>query len=265
MSNVVLDRRRPRDATALVAALVVAVSGCASTSNLPQTNNGERNNPSEVKGTLGGAAGAIGGAAVGAVGGAAVGALYGLTCGPAAIICSPVGLVLGGAYGIVKGAQSGARWGEQAAGGNAGANTGANAGANANANANPEVRDGLVYIGYIAASDFSPSGRLFVDTSSVYRARSGASVKLADGTLVVNLDNTVDRIKTSMKVDVSVSCETGEVGFGSRRTYDGWDGEGQLMSMERSTTALAPGSAQDAVVRTFCTQELPRWRGEPSS
>jgi hypothetical protein len=256
MSNGALGRYRPWDATALIATLVVAVGGCASASNLPQTNNEERNNPREVTGTLRGAAGALGGAAVGAVGGAAVGALYGLTCGPAAIICSPVGFVLGGAYGIVKGAQSGARWGENAAGADAGA--GANTLPNANADVNTEVKEGLVYIGYITASDFSPPGRLFVDTGSVSHARSGANLKLADGTLVVNLDNTADRIKTSMRVEVSVTCETGEVGFGSRRTYDGWDGEGQLMSMEKSTTALVPGSAQDAVVRTLCTQESPR-------
>jgi hypothetical protein len=261
MPHVALGHHGPSVARAAIAALVIAATGCASTRDPTQDRErpaagevgGEGPAAGEVKGNLGGAAGAVGGAAVGAVGGAAVGAIYGLTCGPAAIICSPVGLVLGGAYGLVKGAQAGAKWGE-----NAGAIAGTNASANTNRSAYTEVRKDLVYIGDIAASDFSPSGSLSVDAASVSRTTSGANVKLAEGTLVVNLDNTVDKLYTSILVDVSVTCDTGEAGFGSRRTYDGWNGEGRLRSMEQSTSGLAPGSVRDAAVRTLCTRESAR-------
>ena len=89
----------------VVVALITALSGCASTGTTA---------PSTDKESAAGAAGGVLGATGGAVGGAALGALYGLQCGPAFILCSPVGAVVGGVVGAVKGGQAGARAGVKA-------------------------------------------------------------------------------------------------------------------------------------------------------
>lgn len=93
--------RRP-NARIVVVALVMAVSGCASTGPNAPTTNQE---------TAAGAVGGTLGAAGGAVGGTALGALYGLRCGPLFFVCSPVFAVVGGVSGAVKGGEAGARAG----------------------------------------------------------------------------------------------------------------------------------------------------------
>lgn len=89
-------------ARAIVAALGVAASGCASTgSDAPQTNQ------ETATGAMGGALGAAGGA----LGGAALGAVAGLQCGVGAILCSPVMAIVYGVKGAVMAGEAGARKG----------------------------------------------------------------------------------------------------------------------------------------------------------
>ena len=99
-------QHRLPNARIVIAALVMAVSGCASTGqNAPMTN--QEIAAGAVVGTLG--------AAGGAVGGTALGALSGLRCGPPLfIVCSPVTAVVGGVWGAVKGGEAGARAGVNA-------------------------------------------------------------------------------------------------------------------------------------------------------
>lgn len=95
-------QHRLPNARIVVVALVIALSGCASTGpSSPRTNQE----------TAAGAVGGTLGAAGGAVGGAALGALIGLRCGLGFIICSPVMAVGFGAKGAVKGGEGGARAG----------------------------------------------------------------------------------------------------------------------------------------------------------
>lgn len=96
-------QHRLPNARIVAVALVMAVSGCASTGpNAPKTN--QETAAGAVVGALGAAGGAVGGTAVGAVAGVAY-------CGPAFIICSPVFAVVGGVMGAVGGGGAGARAG----------------------------------------------------------------------------------------------------------------------------------------------------------
>ena len=95
------QHRLPNARVAIVA-LVMAVSGCASTGpNAPATTD------EAAAGALGGILGAAGGA----VGGTAWGALVGFGCGPAFIVCSPVMAVYLGMTGLAKGGEAGAQAG----------------------------------------------------------------------------------------------------------------------------------------------------------
>jgi hypothetical protein len=95
-------QHRLPNARIVFVALVMAVSGCASTGpNAPKTNQ------ETAAGAVVGALGAAGGAVGGTVGGA----VFGLMCGPLFVICSPVMAVVGGVKGAVKGGEAGARAG----------------------------------------------------------------------------------------------------------------------------------------------------------
>ena len=103
MPQAAIWQHRFPNARIVVVALVMALSGCASTGpSAPRTN--QETAAGAVVGTLGAAGGAVGGTALGAVAGVA-------KCGPAFIICSPVFAVVGGVTGAVKGGEAGARAG----------------------------------------------------------------------------------------------------------------------------------------------------------
>ena len=86
----------------VIAALIAALGGCASTgTHAPRTNQ---------EAAAGAAVGTLG-AAGGAVGGAAMGALMGVQCDIFAFICSPVLAIVYGVKGATAGGQAGARAG----------------------------------------------------------------------------------------------------------------------------------------------------------
>lgn len=89
----------------IVAALVVALVGCASTGPHAPENDKEA-----AAGTAGGALGAV----VGGAGGAAAGFIAGSSCGIAFIFCSPVLAVYGAVVGAIGGGQAGAEIGVNA-------------------------------------------------------------------------------------------------------------------------------------------------------
>lgn len=95
--------RRNSSIRIVIAALVMTLSGCATTGP-----DAPRNNRESASGAVGGALGAV----AGGTGGAALGALAGLAhCGPAAIVCSPVAALVMGVQGAAKGGEAGANAG----------------------------------------------------------------------------------------------------------------------------------------------------------
>ena len=89
----------------VIAALVMALGGCASTGPHAPKNDGET-----AAGAVGGALGAVAGGA----GGAALGFIAGGTCGIGFIICSPVFALYGAVVGAAGGGQVGANVGVNA-------------------------------------------------------------------------------------------------------------------------------------------------------
>jgi hypothetical protein len=109
-------------------------------------------------------------------------------------------------------------------------------------------REGLTYIGEIAASDFSPAGTLLIDVHRIQPV-VGEDTR---GTLLVNLDKLPDGSRRSIEQDIAVACSTGIVTYKSRRTYDDWNSSLPIRSTAPSATALPPGPQLNAAVRMIC-------------
>ena len=269
---IVSRQHRFPNARVLLALLVLAVSGCASTGDPPRKDT---ETAAKSEGSAAEAAGAVGGAALGTVGGAAVGALYGLGCGfPGFIICSPVAAVGFGIAGLVKGGEAGAKFGRSV---HESGDSSAESGDSSNAT-QPAADESPSYVAaekspsyiaaekslpYIAAeespsyieelpgSDFSPPGSLLV---YMHRIQAVGPHDFS-GTLLVNLYEAPDGSRRSIEEDVVVACTTGAVTFVWRRTYDDWYRSGEVVTSEPSTIGIAPGPQLDAVVRKICNRE----------
>ena len=92
----------------VIAALVMALGGCASAGkHAPKTEYAPTTEPEASSNTGGNHLGVV----VGAAGGAVVGALYSIQCGPLFFLCAPPMAAVGAVMGAVKGSESGPRAG----------------------------------------------------------------------------------------------------------------------------------------------------------
>jgi hypothetical protein len=229
-------------------ALVIAASGCASAGNgAPKTNQE----------TGAGAAGSVLGAVGGGVLGAAAGALVSIGCGPAAIICLPVAVVVGAA-GL---GEEGAR-----AGGNLFRN------ASAPQVSSPATREQLdprtaltdstraathariMELGPVSASDFSPAGIMSLDVRSVRPLGDG----MRSASLLVNFERPSDQGEMSYMAVVHVACKSGALTLNWWYSFDTLNAEGHLLRRSPSSQSVTndrPGPPLDAAIRTICSQE----------
>jgi hypothetical protein len=165
----------------------------------------------------------------GAMAGAGLGMHLGIVCGPLAIFCGiPLGVV-GGVVGLGAGAT-------------------ADLVTRASKGLDNRRKGERVYIGKLAASDFSPAGSLQIDTDRIHDQGNRRS-----GTLLVDLHESHGQPVKSIEVDIDVACTSGEVTYGPRRTYDRLGGSGTVVASEMSSAGIAPGPELDAVKEVFCS------------
>jgi Surface-adhesin protein E len=103
-------------------------------------------------------------------------------------------------------------------------------------------------VGTVDESDFSPSGKLFVDLNSIEPA--GKTDFAAS--LVVNFPELPATGVMSHAADVVVECATGTVTFSKRRSYTEWYGDGKLVKAEPTTSGISLGPSLDAAVQMIC-------------
>jgi hypothetical protein len=103
-------------------------------------------------------------------------------------------------------------------------------------------------VGTVDESDFSPSGRLFVDLNSIEPA--GKTDFAAS--LVVNFQTLPGTGVMSHAADVVVACAPGTVAFSRRRSYTEWYGVGKLAKAEPITRGISPGPSLDGAVQMIC-------------
>jgi hypothetical protein len=284
MAHAARCQHRPPSARVALVALVIAASGCASAGNgAPKTNQetgagavgdavgtaggavasndkppqADRKPPQADQETFAGAAGSVMGAVGGGVLGAAAGALVSIGCGPAAIICLPVAVVVGAA-GL---GEEGAR-----AGGNLFRN------ASAPQVSSPATREQLdprtaltdstraathariMELGPVSASDFSPAGIMSLDVRSVRPLGDG----MRSASLLVNFERPSDQGEMSYMAVVHVACKSGALTLNWWYSFDTLNAEGHLLRRSPSSQSVTndrPGPPLDAAIRTICSQE----------
>lgn len=109
-----------------------------------------------------------------------------------------------------------------------------------------------MFLTKLPSSDFSPSGDLLIDESLIQDDGS----HIVSGPLLVNLDAPLGDSTKSFAEDIAVHCNTGEVEFRRRTSYDQRYAWGKIVTSQPSSPAIAPGPELDAVTHEFCKFDL---------
>jgi hypothetical protein len=271
-------------ARVVVLALVAAASGCASTGNgAPKSSQGtdagaaggaagtaagraassdkplepDPGPPQADQETFAGAAGSALGAVGGGVLGAAAGALVSVGCGPLALICLPVMVVVGAAGGGEEGARIGGDLLRSAPAPQVSLPATHEKPKAGTALAEPArivTHTNVVELGPIRASDFSPAGLLTVDLRSIRPLDDGKRT----ASLVVNFERATNEGEMSYLAEVDVACGSGALTLNGWYSFDTPNTDGRLVRRSppsQTVTNERPGPPLDAAIRTICSQE----------